>query len=156
MRTGVEADLGRGVGAADERAATLRFGPTRFSVIPRTAVAKVSVRFVPNQDAMHVAAAIERHVVSEFGKLGSSNAIDVKVRACGAGCGGSGGEGGGRLRASIFLWYWRECWRRGGGGGGPAGNEHFSMVLVAVVVDGTGWGGQSMWCWCWWQRCMEL
>ena len=36
----------------DEEAATdpfYRFGPTRFSVIPRSAVGNVSVRFVPDQ-----------------------------------------------------------------------------------------------------------
>lgn len=28
-----------------------RFGPTRFSVVPRTATGHVSIRFVPDQDA---------------------------------------------------------------------------------------------------------
>jgi di- and tripeptidase/Cys-Gly metallodipeptidase DUG1 len=31
--------------------ASYRFGPTRFSVIPRVAVGNVSIRFVPDQDA---------------------------------------------------------------------------------------------------------
>ena len=41
----------------DEEAATdpfYRFGPTRFSVIPRSAVGNVSVRFVPDQVCPHV------------------------------------------------------------------------------------------------------
>ena len=33
------------------RDASYRFGPTRFSVIPRVAVGNVSIRFVPDQDA---------------------------------------------------------------------------------------------------------
>ncbi len=37
-----------GPGEAD---ATYRFGPTRFSVVPRTATGHVSIRFVPDQDA---------------------------------------------------------------------------------------------------------
>ena len=31
-----------------------RFGPTRFSVIPRAAVGNVSIRFVPDQSADHL------------------------------------------------------------------------------------------------------
>lgn len=35
-----------------------RFGPTRFSVIPRSAVGNVSIRFVPDQNADHLIAAL--------------------------------------------------------------------------------------------------
>lgn len=35
-----------------------RFGPTRFSVIPRSAVGNVSIRFVPDQNAEHLIAAL--------------------------------------------------------------------------------------------------
>jgi Cys-Gly metallodipeptidase DUG1 len=62
----------------------MRFGPTRFSVIPRTAVAKVSVRFVPNQDPAKIISAIHTHIESEFAKLGSQNTISVQVESCGS------------------------------------------------------------------------
>lgn len=35
-----------------------RFGPTRFSVIPRSAVGNVSIRFVPDQNADLLIAAL--------------------------------------------------------------------------------------------------
>ena len=35
-----------------------RFGPTRFSVIPRSAVGNVSIRFVPDQNADMLIAAL--------------------------------------------------------------------------------------------------
>ena len=38
-----------------------RFGPTRFSVIPRSAVGNVSVRFVPDQNAEHLIDALRSH-----------------------------------------------------------------------------------------------
>jgi acetylornithine deacetylase/succinyl-diaminopimelate desuccinylase-like protein len=47
-----------------------RFGPTRFSVIPKTAVAKVSVRFVPRQDPHHIITRLRDHIHTEFAKLG--------------------------------------------------------------------------------------
>ena len=34
-----------------EDAEGYRFGPTRFSVVPRSATGHVSIRFVPDQDA---------------------------------------------------------------------------------------------------------
>lgn len=52
-----------------------RFGPTRFSVIPRSAVAKVSIRFVPEQDAARLVEALRDHIGREFGKLGSANRV---------------------------------------------------------------------------------
>lgn len=40
---------GQGIGA--DAGSCYRFGPTRFSVIPKSAEGKVSIRFVPHQDA---------------------------------------------------------------------------------------------------------
>lgn len=57
------------------RPAPRRFGPTRFSVIPKTAVGKVSVRFVPHQDPNTIIASLQQHVQAEFARLGSSNTI---------------------------------------------------------------------------------
>ena len=60
----------------------------RFSVIPRAAVGKVSVRFVPNQDAPHLVDCITAHLQHEFAKLRSGNELSVKVRVggCSGGC----------------------------------------------------------------------
>jgi acetylornithine deacetylase/succinyl-diaminopimelate desuccinylase-like protein len=72
-----------------------RFGPTRFSVIPRSAVAKVSIRFVPEQDAARLVEALRDHIGREFGKLGSAN----RVRRGGVCVRQGGGRGMGcRLR----------------------------------------------------------
>ncbi|GBF92924.1 hypothetical protein Rsub_05760 [Raphidocelis subcapitata] len=73
---------GVGLGGADERS-LYRFGPTRFSVIPRTAVGKVSIRFVPEQDADHLIRCLTRHVRAEFARLGSANAVAVHVHSVG-------------------------------------------------------------------------
>lgn len=53
----------------------------RFSVIPRAAVGKVSVRFVPNQDAGHLVECLTAHMQHEFAKLRSGNELSVKVGA---------------------------------------------------------------------------
>lgn len=60
-----------------------RFGPTRFSVIPRSAVGNVSIRFVPDQDAEHLIQALRAHVEHEFNKLRSSNVVGVRVKSVG-------------------------------------------------------------------------
>ena len=60
-----------------------RFGPTRSSVIPRAAVASLSVRFVPNQDAEKLVAALRAHVEAEFAKLGSPNTVALRVKSVG-------------------------------------------------------------------------
>ncbi|EIE27434.1 Zn-dependent exopeptidase [Coccomyxa subellipsoidea C-169] len=60
-----------------------RFGPTRFSVIPRSAVGNVSVRFVPDQDAEQLIAALRAHVDTAFSALGSSNTAAVRVKSVG-------------------------------------------------------------------------
>lgn len=54
-----------------------RYGPTRFSVIPKRAVGQVSVRFVPNQSSDVVVSAIKRHIEHEFFKLRSPNKLTV-------------------------------------------------------------------------------
>jgi acetylornithine deacetylase/succinyl-diaminopimelate desuccinylase-like protein len=61
------------------------FGPTRFSVIPRVAVGKVSVRFVPEQDAAALITALAEHVEAAFRRLGhsSSNRVAVRVHSVG-------------------------------------------------------------------------
>ncbi|GAX84568.1 hypothetical protein CEUSTIGMA_g11989.t1 [Chlamydomonas eustigma] len=64
--------------------ACYRFGPTRFSVIPRTAVAKVSARFVPRQDPQRLIDAIRKHTTEEFSKLGSQNTISLSVESLGS------------------------------------------------------------------------
>ncbi|KAI8475319.1 MAG: Zn-dependent exopeptidase [Monoraphidium minutum] len=74
----------RAGGAAPQGGRSLyRFGPTRFSVIPRSAVGKVSIRFVPEQDASHLIAALTAHVRAQFEALGSANSVDVRVHSVG-------------------------------------------------------------------------
>lgn len=57
-----------------------RFGPTRFSVLPKVAVGLISVRYVPDQDAGKLVDAFRRHVAHEFRKLRSANRIRVYVK----------------------------------------------------------------------------
>ncbi|GIL70254.1 hypothetical protein Vretifemale_1091 [Volvox reticuliferus] len=73
-------------GAGQQSAPTstcYRFGPTRFSVIPKAAQGKVSVRFVPDQDADKLVNCLRSHVERSFAELGSSNKIDLHVEARG-------------------------------------------------------------------------
>ncbi|GLC44069.1 hypothetical protein PLESTB_000932700 [Pleodorina starrii] len=72
-----------GAGQQSEQSTCYRFGPTRFSVIPKAAQGKVSVRFVPNQDADQLVACLRSHVEQSFSSLGSSNKIDLHVEARG-------------------------------------------------------------------------
>jgi len=55
----------------------VRYGPTKFSVIPAKAIGKVSIRFVPKQDPDSLLHALKTHVDHEFHKLRSAN--DVRV-----------------------------------------------------------------------------
>lgn len=72
------------VGMTDESSQDhYRFGPTRFSVIPRAAVGKISVRFVPNQDAKKLTERLTAHIHHEFAKLRSGNSISVKLHSMG-------------------------------------------------------------------------
>ncbi len=108
--------------AADEGNAHYRFGPTRFSVIPRAAVGKVSLRFVPDQTAEELLRCLTAHLEHEFAKLRSGNKLSIKV-----------GWGGGPLLASegrasvvglVILVNPNALW-----GGGGEGKGFF------------GWGG---------------
>ena len=69
------------VGTTEEQsnAAHYRFGPTRFSVIPKAAVGQISIRFVPNQDASQLVELLQAHIRHEFAKLRSPNSIAIKV-----------------------------------------------------------------------------
>ena len=74
------------VGTADETEGDgghYRFGPTRFSVIPRAAVGKVSVRYVPNQNAEQLVERFKAHVTHEFAKLRSGNEVSIRVHSIG-------------------------------------------------------------------------
>ncbi|KAL4857151.1 Cys-Gly metallodipeptidase DUG1 [Chlorella vulgaris] len=72
------------VGTAEEQAnAHYRFGPTRFSVIPKAAVGKVSIRFVPDQSASQLVDLLTAHVRHEFAKLRSPNSVAVEVHSTG-------------------------------------------------------------------------
>jgi len=62
---------------------TYRFGPTRFSVVPRTATGHVSIRFVPDQDASRLTELFRAHVQHEFRKLRSANSVKVTLRSTG-------------------------------------------------------------------------
>lgn len=81
-------DVRVGGGSEEEEAAAAgrrhyRFGPTRFSVIPKAAVGKISVRYVPNQSAEQLVDALSAHVGHEFAKLRSGNSVAVKVHSVG-------------------------------------------------------------------------
>lgn len=76
----VDVRTGGGGGLGQEAS---RFGPTRFSVIPRSATAKVSIRFVPKQDPEVLFGLLKRHVESEFSKLGSMNRVELLVERVG-------------------------------------------------------------------------
>lgn len=69
--------------AADADTAHYRFGPTRFSVIPRGAVGKISIRFVPDQSADTIIERVTAHIHHEHAKLRSGNTISVKVHNVG-------------------------------------------------------------------------
>lgn len=69
--------------AEDADTAHYRFGPTRFSVIPRAAVGKVSIRFVPDQTAETLIERLTAHVRHEFAKLRSGNSVSVVVHSVG-------------------------------------------------------------------------
>uniref|UniRef100_A0A1D2A699 Glutamine amidotransferase type-2 domain-containing protein n=1 Tax=Auxenochlorella protothecoides TaxID=3075 RepID=A0A1D2A699_AUXPR len=73
------------VGSGDDpaRSAHYRFGPTRFSVIPRAAVGQVAIRFVPAQRPESLVEHLRAHVAHEFAKLRTGNEIAVKVHSIG-------------------------------------------------------------------------
>ena len=57
------------------------YGPTNFSVVPRSAAGYVSIRYVPRQTAAQLVACLRRHVSRVFAETGSSNVVDVSVRS---------------------------------------------------------------------------
>ena len=60
-----------------------RFGPTRSSVIPRSAAAAVSMRFVPDQDPDALVATLRAHIDTQFSALGSRNTVSLRVKSVG-------------------------------------------------------------------------
>ncbi|EMC99603.1 hypothetical protein BAUCODRAFT_62821 [Baudoinia panamericana UAMH 10762] len=54
-------------------------GPDNATIIPRLAKVALSMRLVPNQDAVKVAAALTRHMQSEFARLGSNNKLTITI-----------------------------------------------------------------------------
>lgn len=74
---------GGGGGGGDFGSSCYRFGPTRFSVIPKLAVGKLSLRFVPEQEASELLGALQTHLASRFAALGSGNRLELQVRLAG-------------------------------------------------------------------------
>lgn len=62
----------------DERSC-YRFGPTRFSVIPKVAVGKISLRFVPEQDHQTLIECLQQHIQLKFKQLWSANKVELQV-----------------------------------------------------------------------------
>lgn len=60
-----------------------RYGPTRFSVIPRKAIGQVSIRYVPNQRAEILTESLRRHCEHEFFKLRSPNSLRLHIHSRG-------------------------------------------------------------------------
>ena len=60
-----------------------RFGPTRSSVIPRSAAASVSIRFVPDQEPDKLIDALRAHVDAVFASLASPNTVSLRVKSVG-------------------------------------------------------------------------
>jgi acetylornithine deacetylase/succinyl-diaminopimelate desuccinylase-like protein len=73
-----EAPSFAGAGGADERSC-YRFGPTRFSVIPKVAVGKISLRFVPEQDHQTLIECLQQHIEKRFKLLWSANKVELQV-----------------------------------------------------------------------------
>jgi acetylornithine deacetylase/succinyl-diaminopimelate desuccinylase-like protein len=67
-----------GAGGADDRSC-YRFGPTRFSVIPKVAVGKISLRFVPEQDHRTLIECLQQHIEKRFKLLWSANKVELQV-----------------------------------------------------------------------------
>lgn len=63
---------------ADDRSC-YRFGPTRFSVIPKVAVGKISLRFVPEQDHQTLIECLQQHIDLKFKQLWSANKVELQV-----------------------------------------------------------------------------
>lgn len=85
-------------------------------------MAKVSVRYVPDQDAPVLIQRLQQHVASQFSALGSLNSVAVVVERVGQAWEGDPGSlpfkmaevcvwggGGGRGSACLGLVCWRAC-----------------------------------------------
>jgi len=70
-----------GFGGASDNRSCYRFGPTRFSVIPKVAVGKISLRFVPEQDHQTLIECLRQHVDRKFEQLWSANKVKLQVRS---------------------------------------------------------------------------
>lgn len=77
-----EAPSFAGAGGADDRSC-YRFGPTRFSVIPKVAVGKISLRFVPEQDHQTLIECLQQHIEKRFKLLWSANRVELQVHSVG-------------------------------------------------------------------------
>jgi acetylornithine deacetylase/succinyl-diaminopimelate desuccinylase-like protein len=69
-----------GFGAAADDKSCYRFGPTRFSVIPKVAVGKLSLRFVPEQEHSTLIECLQVHLEKKFEQLWSANKMELQVR----------------------------------------------------------------------------
>eukprot|EP00879_Flechtneria_rotunda_P007389 GHRR01007751.1.p1 GENE.GHRR01007751.1~~GHRR01007751.1.p1 ORF type:complete len:296 (+),score=80.96 GHRR01007751.1:2244-3131(+) len=70
-------------GSAAEERSCYRFGPTRFSVIPKVAVGKISLRFVPEQDHEMLIGCLQQHIEARFAELVSANRVELQVHSVG-------------------------------------------------------------------------
>jgi hypothetical protein len=68
-----------GFGAAADDRSCYRFGPTRFSVIPKVAVGKLSLRFVPQQDHSTIIECLRHHLDKKFEQMWSANRMELQV-----------------------------------------------------------------------------
>lgn len=69
-----------GFGSAADDRSCYRFGPTRFSVIPKVAVGKLSLRFVPQQEHSTLIECLQVHLEKKFQQLWSANKMELQVR----------------------------------------------------------------------------
>jgi acetylornithine deacetylase/succinyl-diaminopimelate desuccinylase-like protein len=68
-----------GFGTAADDKSCYRFGPTRFSVIPKVAVGKLSLRFVPEQEHSTLIECLQVHLEKKFEQLWSANRMELQV-----------------------------------------------------------------------------
>lgn len=74
------AGISSAAATADDRASSCyRFGPTRFSVIPKVAVGKISLRFVPEQDHQTLIECLQQHIEKRFAMMWSANKVELQV-----------------------------------------------------------------------------
>lgn len=76
-------DAGGASGGGGDERSCYRFGPTRFSVIPKVAVGKISLRFVPQQDHQELIECLQQHIDRKFEALWSANKVQLQVHSVG-------------------------------------------------------------------------